>query len=138
MSWQCYGTGYHIRGESYIAVVLDAVLPEVPHREFSPDRNRGPEHHHHANANNTAGRMVQRQRIVYYRFVELADVVQIIHSCGVKVEPATNAKTKARLALRKMTSVQADRNECLCEKNDNIYLECLTTAALGRPVVPDV
>ena len=49
---------------SYIAVVFDAVLPEISHGELWSDDNSGSEDHHEANTDNSPGGMVERQWII--------------------------------------------------------------------------
>ena len=48
----------------YVAVVSDAVLPEVSHGELLPDDHGGPEDHHQSDADDPARRVVERQGII--------------------------------------------------------------------------
>ena len=48
----------------YVAVIFDAVFPEVPHRELWSDDHRGPENHHETDAHHAPGRVIQWQWII--------------------------------------------------------------------------
>ena len=48
----------------YVAVVSDAVLPEVPHGELLPDDHGGPEDHHQSDADNPPSGVVEGQGVI--------------------------------------------------------------------------
>ena len=48
----------------YIAVVFDAVIPEISDGEFLSDDDGGAKYHHEANSHNTTSRMIKRKRII--------------------------------------------------------------------------
>ena len=51
-----------------------------------PDNDSAPEDHHEPNANDTSGRVVERQGVVENRVLDGAEIAQVEHARAVKVE----------------------------------------------------
>ena len=83
--------------------------------------------------------MIQRKRIVKCRIFYTSHVAYIIHTTTIKIKPK-----KDKIYYLAKFVYESENLTTLFEFSrwflfglDN-YLECLTTAALGRPVVPEV
>ena len=71
---------------TYVAVVFDAILPEISNREFSSNDNGDAEDHHEPDAHDSARGMIQRQGIVENGVLHVVEGVQVVHADAVKVK----------------------------------------------------